>query len=204
AALYADSTNEALFRAPLDAILIGWWLLLQSELHYREAKILIEGEPPPEDAQLWFVRGRALAALGRDEQAVASFSKAIDLKPMFAPAWFSRADAHERLGQWGKAIADHAQGLKLAPEDPAARNKFAWLLATCPAPRFRDARRAVELAQKAVALAPRDANMHNTLGAAHYRAGEWPAAVAALLEAVELRHGTGRIDSSDLFFLAMA
>jgi tetratricopeptide (TPR) repeat protein len=145
-----------------------------------------------------------LAALGRDEQAVASFSKTIDLKPMFAPAWISRGNAHERLGQWGKAIDDHGQVIKLAPKDPAAHNKLAWLLTTCPPPGLRDARRAVELAQKAVALDPKDADIRNTLGAAHYRAGEWQAALAALLKAVELRQGTGRMDSSDLFFLAMA
>ena len=61
--------------------------------------------------------------------------------------------------------------------------------------------RAVELAKKAVELAPKQGTFWNTLGVAHYRAGDWKAAVAALEKSEELRNGG---DSFDWFFLAMA
>ena len=83
----------------------------------------------------------------------------------------------------------------------AALNALAWLLATCPEPKVRDPRRAVETAKKAVQLAPTEGAYWNTLGAAHYQAGAWKAAVEALMKSVQLRKGG---DSFDFFFLAMA
>jgi tetratricopeptide (TPR) repeat protein len=49
--------------------------------------------------------------------------------------------------------------------------------------------------------APRDARVWNTLGVAHYRTGDWQAAIAALDKSMALGRGG---DSIDWFFLAMA
>jgi uncharacterized protein HemY len=76
------------------------------------------------------------------------------------------------------------------------------MLATCPDPKFRDPGQAVKQAQKAVELAPKDGLVWNTLGVAQYRAGDWKAAIMALEESMGLR--SGRIESSNTFFLAMA
>ena len=80
-------------------------------------------------------------------------------------------------------------------------NNLAWPLATSADPKLRDPARAVELAKKAVELKPKEGSCWNTLGVAHYRAGDWGAAVAALEKSGELRQGG---DSFDWFFLAMA
>jgi serine/threonine protein kinase len=79
--------------------------------------------------------------------------------------------------------------------------KLAWFLATAPNPKIRDAKRAVELAKKAVELAPEQGIYWNTLGTAHYRAGQWQDAVTALEKSTELCKGG---DSFDWFLLAMA
>ena len=50
-------------------------------------------------------------------------------------------------------------------------------------------------------LAPEDGTIWNTLGVAHYRAGNWQAAINALEKSMELRKGG---DATDWFFLAMA
>ena len=50
-------------------------------------------------------------------------------------------------------------------------------------------------------LTPRKRTNWNTLGAAHYRAGDWKAAIEALTKSMELGKGG---DSTDWFFLAMA
>src|SRR5207253_2262498 len=55
-------------------------------------------------------------------------------------------------------------------------------------------------AERAVKLAPRDANSWNTLGAARYRAGRWEAAREALGKSMTLRPGGG---PHDWLFLAM-
>src|SRR5262249_22089469 len=85
--------------------------------------------------------------------------------------------------------------------DAQAHNDLAWLLATCPDEKRRDPNRAVDLAKKAVELAPKEGAYWNTLGVAHYRAGDWKAAIAALDKSRELRTGG---DVFDFFFLAMA
>src|SRR5262249_39578799 len=77
--------------------------------------------------------------------------------------------------------------------------KLAWFLATAPNPKVRDGNRAVGLAKKAVELAPKDGICWNTLGVAHYRAGQWQDAVTALERSIKLRNGG---DSLDWFFLA--
>ena len=106
-----------------------------------------------------------------------------------------------QLRQYDKAIADLAKIIELGPKDAKAWNEMAWLFATCPNPRFRDAGKAVRFAQKAVELAQTDGNAWNTLGAAQYRAGEWKLAVEALNKSMDLRMGG---DGFDWFFLAMA
>jgi tetratricopeptide (TPR) repeat protein len=89
----------------------------------------------------------------------------------------------------------------LSRSDPKSLNAAAWYLATLPDGKVRDAARGVELAETAVKLAPDLGNIWNTLGVAHYYAGNYQAAIEALNKSVELRHGG---DSTDWFFLAMA
>jgi tetratricopeptide (TPR) repeat protein len=89
---------------------------------------------------------------------------------------------------------------RISPEDADGLDTWAWLLATCPDPRLRDARRAVELAKRATTLAPKMGWYWVTLGAAHYRAGNWQAAVEALGNVSEVSEGSAWIS----FLLAMA
>jgi serine/threonine protein kinase/TPR repeat protein len=107
----------------------------------------------------------------------------------------------QSLGRADEAIAVYSKVIELEPGSIAARNNLAWLLATGPDSKIRDPKRAVELAKKAVELAPEEGTYWNTLGVSHYRAGDWKAAIAALEKSMELRKGG---DSSDWFFLAMA
>ena len=66
---------------------------------------------------------------------------------------------------------------------------------------MRDPKQAVAHAQKAVELAPDQADYWNTLGVARYRNGNWKSAIEALMKSAQLRNGG---DSFDFFFLAMA
>jgi tetratricopeptide (TPR) repeat protein len=98
-------------------------------------------------------------------------------------------------------LANTLKRSKRAPADPRALNNLAWLLATRPEPAWRDPPRAVELATRAVLLAPKAGSHWNTLGITHCRAGDWKAAVTALEKSRELSKGG---NSFDWFFLAMA
>jgi uncharacterized protein HemY len=93
------------------------------------------------------------------------------------------------------------RGIELDTKNSRGHNHLAWFLATCPDFHFRDPRRAVDFAKKAVELERTEGNYWNTLGVAHYRAGEWKPAVQALKKSMDLRKGG---NSFDWLFLAMA
>ena len=78
---------------------------------------------------------------------------------------------------------------------------LAWTFAVDSDPADRNEKRAVELARRAVRLAPMDGDFWNTLGVANYRACNWKEAVGALDRATELSHGG---DAVDWLVLAMA
>jgi tetratricopeptide (TPR) repeat protein len=135
----------------------------------------------------------------------------IQLVSCFDMLAFSLAQA----GKSDEAIAANQQGQLIAerliadfPTEPGylrtlavGQNNLAWLLATCADAKLREPGRAVEMAKRAVTLAPKEGIYWNTLGVAHYRAGDWKAAIEALSKSMELRKGG---DSNDWFFLAMA
>lgn len=110
-------------------------------------------------------------------------------------AWMAAIAVRERLG-------------RSFPDDPSHRtrwadalNDLAWFLITRPGRDLSDAGRAVALAAKAVEVEPGHVSCWNTLGAAHYYAGDWGAAVLALRRSVEYGEGgTG----FDFLLLAMA
>jgi serine/threonine protein kinase/Tfp pilus assembly protein PilF len=155
----------------------------------------------PNSAVRWSNRGALYVMLGQNVNARDDCSKAIELDAKDVGALINRGSANAALGQYQKALADYSQVLALDGESGTGHNYCAWLLATCPDAKVRNPLRAVELAQKAVQLAPAKGDFWNTLGVAQYRVGDWKAALGALKQSIQLRKG-GR--ASDFFFVAMA
>jgi Tfp pilus assembly protein PilF len=145
--------------------------------------------------------GIALIRHGKLDQAIAEYRNAIELDPKYAPAHYNLGVAFRDQGKLDEAIASYRKAIELDAKYAPAHNALAWLLATCPETKFRDVKRSVELAKRAVELKPQEGNYGNTLGVAHYRAGSWKEAVAGLGKSMELRKGG---DAYDWFFLAMA
>jgi tetratricopeptide (TPR) repeat protein len=85
-----------------------------------------------------------------------------------------------------------------------SRNNLAWYLATMPDRKLRDPARAVELAAKVVAVAPKEARYLGTLGTARYRAGDWKGSIADLEQAIGLRQADNPDNAAEGFFLTMA
>jgi WD40 repeat protein/serine/threonine protein kinase len=164
-------------------------------------------ELKPNDPEYLFQRAQLRLQQGEWDLAADEFSAVIKRMAGAPGAWLAyrgRAVAYSQSGWFAAAQADYEKALellKLAPQSAEARNNLAWFLATCPDASFRDPARAVELANKAVELAPKEGTFWNTLGVAQFRAGDFKAAVDALNKSMELRNGG---DADDWFFLAMA
>jgi tetratricopeptide (TPR) repeat protein len=190
--------NKDLFDAhnTLGAVLADKGQLDEAIAAFRTAIQLKKDYPKP-----YSNLGIVLVLNGQLAEAVAQFSTALELDPNYLDAWANRGRAYGKLGQYDKALADYQVALKLAPANVWTYNALAFLLATCPDVKLRDPARAVELAKKAVQLAPQDAFSWNSLGVAQYRAGQYEAAILALDRCLKLNRG---VDATQLFFLAMA
>jgi tetratricopeptide (TPR) repeat protein/serine/threonine protein kinase len=161
-------------------------------------------ELDPKDAIAWELRGSTYQLLGELDKAVTDFTRALELAPndpQLFEVYLMRGQANHLLARFAQARADYETFVKRAPADAPAHNALAWLLATCPDAKLRDPDQAVKLAQKAVQLGPLEGGSWNTLGVAHYRAGDWKAAITALDKSKELKKGG---NACDFFFLAMA
>jgi tetratricopeptide (TPR) repeat protein len=145
--------------------------------------------------------GEALRHKGQLDEAIAEYREAIRIKKDDAGFHYNLGTALSLKGQWDEVIAERREIIRLKKDNAEAHNNLAWLLATCPDVRFRNPSQAVTHAKKAVELAPYMGAYWNTLGVAHYRNGEWKAAVETLMKSAQLREGG---DSYDFFFLAMA
>jgi tetratricopeptide (TPR) repeat protein len=174
-------------------------------------------------AGAYTLRGLIRADLGR-AGAEADFRQAIALIDALKPQerrvlvtlTTNQPLAHHALGNllWAKGErAQATEQFRLAekawraePQNARSNSSLAWLLATCPDPQLHNHAEALELATKATGL-PADMSANTgarpwqVLGVAHYRTGNWKAAVEALKKSRQLYEGG---DASDYFFLAMA
>ena len=77
---------------------------------------LLAHEGPGQDARLWMSRGHALKTVGRREDCVASYHRAVELTPSLGEAWWSLANLktyrfpEEEIARMERALADDASG----------------------------------------------------------------------------------------------
>jgi serine/threonine protein kinase/tetratricopeptide (TPR) repeat protein/WD40 repeat protein len=145
--------------------------------------------------------GHCLLEMGKLDEAIPSILRAICFGQGHPSSYFILGRALRGKGRWDGAIASFQEATRLAPVNAKYHSTLAWLLANCPDPRFRDPGEAVRQAKRAVELAPKAGGYWMALGMAHYRAGDWEAAAAALEKSAQLRKGG---NAFDWFFLAMA
>jgi superkiller protein 3 len=145
--------------------------------------------------------GVALFKQGKLEQAIAAYRRAIALNPYMGAGHYNLFIVFLKQGKVKEAIAALGKVVELEPNHALGHNQLAWLLANHFEAKFRNPKRAVELAKKAVALDPKVGDYWSTLGSAHYRTGNWKEAIVALQKSMELHRGG---DSFECFFLAMA
>ena len=153
----------------------------------------------PRSASFHNALGEMQAEQGEHLRATAHFSKALEIRPghpkagrnllesraaLIAAALLRRpGDADLRrqmattlmsLKRYREAVKHFEELLRSRPESVLALDGLAWLQATDPSPETRDARKAIELAEKACRLTKRqDAYLLDTLAIAYSSAGRF-------------------------------
>lgn len=151
-------------------------------------RLAAERSRPPSPVA-WTNLGMVLAELGRTEEALASFSRAVQLDPQFLPARLHRARLLHLQGAYEQAVDDWAAAVQLDPQQGIARQNLAADLVNVG---IRQANRG-ELAaatgtfRQAVQLSPTSFEAHYYLGRALAWQHHETAAVEAYRAALELR-----------------
>jgi spermidine synthase len=131
--------------------------------------------------------GVALAEKGKIDQGISQFQQVLQLEPNSAEAHNDLGIALGMKGNFNEAVLHYRQAINLKPDWPLPLNGLAWILATYPDPNMRDAKQAIELAERAAAMTNhQDAIILNTLAAAYAAAGRFSDAVATAQKAMDL------------------
>jgi tetratricopeptide (TPR) repeat protein len=111
---------------------------------------------------------------------MADFSQAILLDPKNVYAVVGRALTTVKLKHYADAGLDFEKAAKLGPTIDSVWRSFAFFRATCPEASYRDGKKALEMAKKAVELAGKGAGWEHfaSLAAAHAELAQFDEAVA--------------------------
>jgi tetratricopeptide (TPR) repeat protein len=131
--------------------------------------------------------GDIFRAKKRFGEAVTAYDEAIrrtaaDGLPERWTLLYDRGVSLERSGEWNRAEADLLHALEIKPAQPLVLNYlgYSWI------DRGENLEKGLKMIEKAVELRPEDGYIVDSLGWAHYRMGDYPAAVGYLEKATEL------------------
>jgi tetratricopeptide (TPR) repeat protein len=132
----------------------------------------------PNKALAYSNRGAVWNKKKEYDHAIKDFDEAIRLDPKNAGAYFGRGVAWNKKKEYDHAIKDFDEAVRVNPKHLSALNSQAWLLGTCPDQRYRDGKKALELATKACELTDWKAPAYlDTLAAAYAETGDFDKAV---------------------------
>ncbi|HLX63146.1 MAG TPA: tetratricopeptide repeat protein [Planctomycetota bacterium] len=139
----------------------------------------------PKNSLAYYERGNALRLKKEYDAALKDFDEAVKLVNNYTAAIQTRALTYRSMKQYDKAVKDYEAALKLNPKHLNALAQLSWLLASCPDEKFRDGKRAVELANAAYEASGKQAAYLDTLAVANAEAGNFDDAVKNEKQALE-------------------
>jgi tetratricopeptide (TPR) repeat protein len=132
----------------------------------------------PRNANARNNRDKGATDANRFDQIIRNQDEAIRLDPRNALAFVRRGNAWSNKQDYDRALRDYETAMQVDPKYPGGYNAMAWLMATCPEDKYRNADKAIELATQACDLtAWKDDLILDTLAAAYAEAGNFETAV---------------------------
>ena len=139
----------------------------------------------PNDASLYFQRGKTYSIEGELDKAIEDYTKAIRLDPNEPNIYFNRGLIHAKKGDFDQAIDDFDKVIRINPEHAtayAARGEAHG--------EKRDFDKAIADYNRAIEIDPNESRCHNGLGGVHVAKGDSPQAINCYNEAIRLSPGS--------------
>ncbi|MDO9537809.1 MAG: tetratricopeptide repeat protein [Thermoplasmata archaeon] len=134
---------------------------------------------PSDDS--WFNRGVALEKMGKSEQAIECFDKALEQNPNDSWAWFNKGVSLHRLGLLGEALYCYDKALTYNPNDPDLLSNKGIALRT-----LGRADEAMQCYKKALSINPGDSGIWSNMGVTYRVMGMNDAALDAYDKALKI------------------
>jgi tetratricopeptide (TPR) repeat protein len=132
----------------------------------------------------WFNRGVAFEKMGRSEEAVECFDKAITERPHDSWAWFNKGVSLHRMGMIAEAMKCYDKALALEPNDPDVLSNKGIALRS-----IGKTEEAIECYLTALKYAPGDAGIWSNLGVTYRVLGRTKDALECYDKALKITPG---------------
>lgn len=141
----------------------------------------------PNDPRLRLQAAQYLLAGGWPRAAIRQFNRILQDEPGDWRVLRARADAYLNIGKHAEAIADFNKALEAQPKNHGILNNLAWVLATTPDEKLRDAKRSIELGTLACEVTEfKMPHILSTLASGYAESGDFDTAIKWSSKAVEL------------------
>jgi len=138
----------------------------------------------PNDADVCFNRGLALARMNQADAALKCFAQAINLRSGFAEAHYNRADIFKNLNKPDEAITEYQRALLLTPDYVEAHNDLGLLHQAC-----QQYTQAIVCYRQAISLRPNYVNAYYNCGSALQYLGHFSEALTCYDSLIALQPG---------------
>ncbi|MBL8851091.1 MAG: tetratricopeptide repeat protein [Planctomycetaceae bacterium] len=134
----------------------------------------------PQEPLVFNNRGMFFQSFGRNDEAIADFTKAIEINAQYVPAYTNRAYSKLEAGAFSEAIADLNKAVEIDPQYPAAHSLrgSAYL-------QSGDANSALADYEAALQLNPDNPQVRSDVGFAQFFAGKYDLALTSFDSALE-------------------
>ncbi|MFZ1127897.1 tetratricopeptide repeat protein [Methanoregula sp.] len=134
-------------------------------------------------AEIWFNRGVDFSNLGKNQEALQAFDKALSIDPNNASVWYNKGIAISKLGLIQDSLDAFNKALSI---DPNNANASIWYNKGITLSTLGRSQEAIECFDKALEINPRHVNAWNNKGKEFYHTNNFENAVIAFENALAL------------------